>query len=1176
MDAYEALGKSSEIPYSHTWAHDVANVLKPLDDLEGTLRKTVFDALAGEDIRPWQTELLRLARGMTMEDAAEDTFRRFISIYTPEVTRCLSGVDIGAEARTHPILQSQVGASLLETWAGLGQTDVESLFALAYQKIAPYRTDDDIWSELVILALMNAESTDDVDELVQNFPSARTLDTVERLALYFAETLECNRTEDPIPCPPLDAILSRLIAHRHGLDLSHRTTFGDAWPSKAPLDTLTDGDDDEVRQLVLERLWWTEEQADPVLRMGQLAAKSDAAYLRLGARRQWLAHVRRSGDIQAPMDCSPRVNWEWADEENERFEHRRKVALQALRLSETASMEEVKGALGESGPEDWVGLMEILREALPDKARQEERKAFRVIIDSQDGPTLEQAFRSSPKALAHWKSLREILTLDTPPDGPLPAGFEAEILTFERLAQVAQEAQTRLPAWKLTTEAIGIAGPQVSEAYLESQSRLHAAAEYGLRLFTRLPNDEFHASNRVLWKVADLFLLLDGGQNHAEQYFRIVRDSFYGEFPCTRLTLSLDIARACLAQAGTDPLACSRAEVELMDIVSEPGAESFTSAYASANQLMARLLSNEGGILRNQQAGRLKPNLPMAIGAQQTAIQAIRNAYGLQFDLLLEPTLRLADMLVEAGEWEAGLVAYTQGHFFRTNVSTRQEHRPEAWEAHRDETVLYARCGLGMAYCAARLGSAEAAISSLESARNRMIALSEGLAGERPEEVPQEVWNEFKAAQGSMEGLPSPWQGKRGTTQSQLDAHERLVEESIARFEAAIGAVRDSAPSFDEGSHEAALAELLSDGRTAVAWLQPYADSTLLLVDDGVRRSARFLPYREKDWRRFAIGSDTKAGWLEIAGGSDLEVMRADAMQTIGKNIVGPLANLVGDRDRLVLIPGGLLRILPIASTPLDNDWSEILSDRYLIVTSPSVRHAARGQRRRDPASNSLFAAYDASPAGPRLARLECARIGRKFPSATVATETRSHNGWLGDVVGATHIHFSAHASFDFADPMSSKIKIGDEPLSLSSLVEAGARLTGCRVVTLSACQSGLVDYLGGLADEEMGFVGGFLLGGVGAVVAALWPVRELETLLLLDEMYRALDEGMSTPAALQKAQRWLRRLSKEDAQKRIAELYEIAEADEAATLDGDIEQLRGDYPFNSPGKWAAFVAFGG
>ncbi len=74
-------------------------------------------------------------------------------------------------------------------------------------------------------------------------------------------------------------------------------------------------------------------------------------------------------------------------------------------------------------------------------------------------------------------------------------------------------------------------------------------------------------------------------------------------------------------------------------------------------------------------------------------------------------------------------------------------------------------------------------------------------------------------------------------------------------------------------------------------------------------------------------------------------------------------------------------------------------------------------------------------------------------------------------------------------------------------------------LVVLSACESGLVG-VDRKSDEFIGLPGGFIRAGARTVIASLWAVDDMSTLIFMTEFYRSLiDEGFTPSRALREAQ---------------------------------------------------------
>jgi CHAT domain-containing protein len=105
--------------------------------------------------------------------------------------------------------------------------------------------------------------------------------------------------------------------------------------------------------------------------------------------------------------------------------------------------------------------------------------------------------------------------------------------------------------------------------------------------------------------------------------------------------------------------------------------------------------------------------------------------------------------------------------------------------------------------------------------------------------------------------------------------------------------------------------------------------------------------------------------------------------------------------------------------------------------------------------------------------------------------------------------------------PLESALHLG--PGERLTVVDVIRRLRlRCRLVTLSACESGLSRVRRG--DELVGLARAFHYAGAAAVLCTLWRVDERSTRLLMEQFYRLVRSGAPFAAALQSAQLTLRR----------------------------------------------------
>ncbi|MBD1940380.1 CHAT domain-containing protein [Microcoleus sp. FACHB-68] len=205
----------------------------------------------------------------------------------------------------------------------------------------------------------------------------------------------------------------------------------------------------------------------------------------------------------------------------------------------------------------------------------------------------------------------------------------------------------------------------------------------------------------------------------------------------------------------------------------------------------------------------------------------------------------------------------------------------------------------------------------------------------------------------------------------------------------------------------------------------------------------------------------------------------------------------------------------------------------------------------------------------------------------------------------AEYAHFSCHGAFNFEFPLLSSLILADslhladtpqpptpekdkrqltlrngrkanpeKSLTLQEIF-ASVDLPVCRLVTLSACETGLTDATK-LVDEYIGLPSGFLYAGSLSVVSSLWSVNDFATTILMIKFYEELRTESNISLALKNAQYWMRTISS----KKIIEwmkndLKLDKKSSEKIQLGLLVELGDKPLPFSDPQYWAAFCAIG-
>ena len=140
-------------------------------------------------------------------------------------------------------------------------------------------------------------------------------------------------------------------------------------------------------------------------------------------------------------------------------------------------------------------------------------------------------------------------------------------------------------------------------------------------------------------------------------------------------------------------------------------------------------------------------------------------------------------------------------------------------------------------------------------------------------------------------------------------------------------------------------------------------------------------------------------------------------------------------------------------------------------------------------------------------------------------------------------------------------------------------KLENCRLVTLAACETGVINF-SNESDEYIGLPYGFLLAGSTNVVSSLWTVNIRATALLMVKFYEELQQQeelkqqSNMTMALNTAQMWLRDRTAEEFRKWLknSSLNSVWKIQ----LDRDFaEYSPTEKPFASPFYWSAFFITG-
>ncbi|MDJ0616033.1 MAG: CHAT domain-containing protein [Calothrix sp. MO_192.B10] len=297
--------------------------------------------------------------------------------------------------------------------------------------------------------------------------------------------------------------------------------------------------------------------------------------------------------------------------------------------------------------------------------------------------------------------------------------------------------------------------------------------------------------------------------------------------------------------------------------------------------------------------------------------------------------------------------------------------------------------------------------------------------------------------------------------------------------------------------------------------------------------------------------------------------------------------------SRLIFIPHRYLHLFPIHAIPLAEGG--FLCDKFSqgVSYAPSCQILQQLQKRNRPNFESLFAIQNPTE-DLFYTDLEIDSILNLFPSHQVLPNKQATKDELIQKIpqlkDANYLHFSCHGSFNFNSPQNSCLLLAESVdennkldlnkcLTLGDLFERNFQLDNCRLVVLSACETGLVDFRN-RSDEYISLPSGFLYAGSIGIVSSLWAVKDLSTAFLMIKFSQNLqaaiaDNGdFSVAIELQKAQNWLRNATTGELQIWASKLQLSSE--QAKTIEEELDWFNSDeQPFQKLYYWAGFCGIG-
>lgn len=478
------------------------------------------------------------------------------------------------------------------------------------------------------------------------------------------------------------------------------------------------------------------------------------------------------------------------------------------------------------------------------------------------------------------------------------------------------------------------------------------------------------------------------------------------------------------------------------------------------------------------------------------------------------------------------------------------------------------------AYCLLRRGRYDEALVQLEAGKTRLLALAVALTAARLESLDSDLRDAIAEQRDAIRELEQlrERENARDRHRTRIDDADFVagIEQARAELTRLLADARARRPGLDLDALSTRQILALVPGEGAlVAPVFTSEGSAVLVVPHGERGVAA----RHVLWLDDFTTADLAVLTERISGGAE------QAIEAVGEALWERLAGRIARRlrrvgaRRVLLLPQGGLGLLPVhAAWHTAKGERRYLADEFEVRYAPSAyaldtaRHAAGDGRSR----TALVAGVSRSERFGDLPSVddEVELVGRLLGAEPLVDSQATRAEIVRHAGDATYVHLACHGAFGWgADPLESALYLaGDEPLTLADVI-GRLELPSTRLVTLSACESGVIEATES-PDEFFGLTAGFMQAGAAGVLSTLWKVDDLSTGLLVERFYRNHLEGGAEPAAaLAEAQQWLRGVTRERVSRQLREQGRRDESRDVLVLGRKEEK-----PYTHPYHWGAFA----
>jgi CHAT domain-containing protein/Tfp pilus assembly protein PilF len=250
--------------------------------------------------------------------------------------------------------------------------------------------------------------------------------------------------------------------------------------------------------------------------------------------------------------------------------------------------------------------------------------------------------------------------------------------------------------------------------------------------------------------------------------------------------------------------------------------------------------------------------------------------------------------------------------------------------------------------------------------------------------------------------------------------------------------------------------------------------------------------------------------------------------QNLYSLLVKPVEPFIAGKRYLGIIPHGHLHYISFSS--LKNEQSYLI-EKHPLFYSPSASVMQFTFKEVAKRSRDIKVLAIGNPDlgdfnyDLPLAEMEANAIKWDFPKVDIYTRENATESLLQEHIGEYQIiHIASHGEFDPINPLFSSLKLTRSKTEDGNfeMNEVFGLEINADIVTLSACQTGLGDIVGG--DELVGLNRAFIYAGTRSILSSLWRVSDISTAVLIKHFYRNYGRG-NKAESLRKAQLLVKRL---------------------------------------------------